>query len=82
MKQAHLTVTEMLTPTWTLTLIEDVTKTSKGEPCSYLVMATGHFECWWYPFFPAGTSGLRIKEVPHVNKDSTQVTVFLLFFMD
>jgi hypothetical protein len=32
--------------------------------------------------FTGGPSGVRIQEVPHVNNDSTPVTVFLLFFME
>jgi hypothetical protein len=32
--------------------------------------------------FTGSPSELRIQEPPHVNKDSTPVTVFLLFFME
>jgi hypothetical protein len=28
------------------------------------------------------SSGLRIQDVPHMNKDSTPITVFLLFLME
>jgi hypothetical protein len=33
-----------------------------------------------HPFI-GGSSGLRIWEVPHVKKDSTPITAFLIFFM-
>jgi hypothetical protein len=29
-----------------------------------------------------GPSGLRMQDVPHVNKDSIPITIFLLFFME
>jgi hypothetical protein len=32
--------------------------------------------------FTLGPSGLRIQEVPRVNKDSMPITTFLLFFME
>jgi hypothetical protein len=32
--------------------------------------------------FTGGPSGLRIQEVPHVNKDYTPIIVFLLFYME
>jgi len=31
--------------------------------------------------FTGGPSGLRVQEAIHVTKDSTPITVFLLFFM-
>jgi hypothetical protein len=34
------------------------------------------------PFTGGGTSGLRILMAPHVTKDSTPITVFLLLFME
>jgi hypothetical protein len=32
--------------------------------------------------FTGGSSGLRVQETPHVNKDSTPIIVFLFFFME
>jgi hypothetical protein len=63
----------------TLTLTETVLL--QVEPSSQLVKVTGTWNSGGVHPFSGSTSGLRTQEVPHVNKDSTPITVFLCFFM-
>jgi hypothetical protein len=47
-----------------------------------LVKATGHLELWWCPAFHWRSQWIEDTRDPHVNKDSTPITAFLLIFIE
>jgi len=82
MKQSHLTVTVDMMKTLLLQTVTVMQVRVK------FVFGRDHntFQHTWnsggiHPFTGC-PSGLRIQEAPHVNKDSTPITAFLLFFME
>jgi len=60
---------------------EGCEKITSGNQIDVLLRA----QCTWNSgsvySFTGGPYGLRIQEVPYVNKDSTPIIFFLLFFM-
>jgi hypothetical protein len=77
MNMSYLTVTK----TFILTLTADCRLCSRSQ---VQVQARPQDTCnsgGVHPF-SRGPSELRIQGVPHVNKDSMHITIFILFFME
>jgi len=88
MKKSHVTVTKTPIPAWTPTQVSGHDENFATVECASgrQVHVWSRSQDTWNSdsvyHFTGVPRGLRIHKEPHVNKDSTPVTIFLLFFME